>query len=68
MLSDTATFAYKVDNYYSPECDRGLAFNDPAVGIDWGLPSDQLQLSEKDLKQPGLVDFGEGFDFNQSLY
>ena len=68
VLSDTATFAYKVDNYYSPECDRGLAFNDPAVGIDWGLPSDQLKLSEKDLKQPGLVDFGEGFDINQSLY
>lgn len=68
VLSDTATFAYKVDNYYSPECDRGLAFNDPALGIDWGLPLDQLQLSEKDLKQPGLVDFGEGFDINQSLY
>lgn len=68
LLSDTANFAYKVDNYYSPECDRGLAFNDPALRIDWGLPSDQLQLSEKDLKQPGLGDFGEGFNINQSLY
>lgn len=68
VLSETATFAYKVDNYYSPECDRGLAFNDPALGIDWGLPLDQLKLSEKDLKQPGLVDLGEGFDISQSLY
>lgn len=71
VLSDTATFAYKVDNYYSPECDRGLAFNDPALGIDWGLPLDQLKLSEKDLKQPGLVDINDEcsmFNFEISLY
>ena len=37
VLSETAVFAYKVDNYYSPECDRGLSFNDPAIGIDWEL-------------------------------
>jgi len=59
VLSESATFAYKVDNYYSPEFDRGLAFNDPALGIDWGLPLDQLKLSEKDLKQPGLVDIND---------
>ena len=35
VLSEEAIFAYKVDNYYSPECDRGLAFNDAAIGIDW---------------------------------
>ena len=71
VLSDTATFAYKVDNYYSPECDRGLAFNDPALGIDWGLTLDQLKLSEKDLKQPGLVDINDEcsmFNFEISLY
>ena len=71
VLSDAATFAYKVDNYYSPECDRGLAFNDPAVGVDWGLPSDQLQLSEKDLKQPRLSEIKDeslAFHYQSKLY
>lgn len=71
VLSETATFAYKVDNYYSPECDRGLAFNDPALGVDWGLPLDQLKLSEKDLKQPGLFGINDEFsmfNFEISLY
>lgn len=56
VLSETATFAYKVDNYYSPECDRGLAFDDPELAIDWLLPLDELQLSAKDQKQPGLAE------------
>ncbi|MBD3768484.1 MAG: dTDP-4-dehydrorhamnose 3,5-epimerase [Gammaproteobacteria bacterium] len=71
VLSESAIFSYKVDNYYSPECDRGLAFNDPALGIEWGLPLDQLKLSEKDLKQPGLVDINDEcsmFNFEISLY
>ena len=71
VISDTATFAYKVDNYYSPECDRGLAFNDPAVGIDWGLSSDQLQLSEKDLKQPRLSEIKDeclAFHYQSKLH
>jgi dTDP-4-dehydrorhamnose 3,5-epimerase len=59
VLSDSATFAYKVDNYYSPECDRGLAFDDPQLNIDWHLPKAQLKLSEKDQKQPGLVDIDD---------
>ena len=68
VLSESAIFSYKVDNYYSPECDRGLAFNDPALRIDWGLPTDQLKLSDKDLKQPGLVALKEAFDYSQPLY
>lgn len=71
VLSESAIFSYKVDNYYSPECDRGLAFNDPALGIDWGLPLEQLKLSEKDLKQPGLVDINDEclmFNYRTSLY
>ena len=52
VLSDTAVFAYKVDNYYSPENDRGIAFDDTALGIDWGLPAAAMKLSEKDTKQP----------------
>lgn len=71
VLSESAIFSYKVDNYYSPECDRGLAFNDPALGIDWGLPADQLKLSEKDLKQPLLEMLNDEcsmFNFEISLY
>lgn len=52
VLSESAIFSYKVDNVYSPESDRGIAFNDPELNIDWILKSDQLQLSEKDKIQP----------------
>nr|WP_321222055.1 dTDP-4-dehydrorhamnose 3,5-epimerase [uncultured Psychroserpens sp.] len=51
VLSETARFAYKVDNYYSPENDRGIAYDDTQLGIDWILPKDQLKLSEKDTQQ-----------------
>jgi dTDP-4-dehydrorhamnose 3,5-epimerase len=71
VLSDTAIFAYKVDNYYSPECDRGLAYDDPALGIDWELPSDQLSLSKKDQEQPRLADLDAecaAFKYGRNLY
>lgn len=54
VLSESAVFAYKVDNYYNKECDRGIAFNDPALGIDWQIDLAQVQLSDKDSKQPLL--------------
>lgn len=53
-LEDDTIFAYKVDNYYSPECERGILFNDEALGIDWILESDKLNLSAKDQVQPKL--------------
>jgi len=68
VLSDTATFAYKVDNYYSPECDRGLAFDDPQLNIDWQLPSDQLLLSAKDTQQPSFANLADSFDMADKLY
>lgn len=71
VLSETAIFAYKVDNYYSPECDRGLAYDDAALNIDWKLPKDQLKLSDKDQKQPGLVDINDEcsmFNIELDLY
>ncbi|MBV1952271.1 MAG: dTDP-4-dehydrorhamnose 3,5-epimerase [Cycloclasticus sp.] len=68
VLSDTATFAYKVDNYYSPECDRGLAFDDPQLNIDWQLPSDQLLLSTKDTQQPSFANLADSFDMADKLY
>jgi len=67
VLSETCTFAYKVDNYYSPECDRGIAFDDPALNIDWIVDNTKLQLSAKDTKQPLFAD-ADHFDFNESLY
>lgn len=68
VLSDTATFAYKVDNYYSPECDRGLAFDDPELNIDWQLPKEQLQLSVKDTQQPSWAQLGRCFDSAINYY
>ena len=66
-LEDDTVFAYKVDNYYSPENDSGLAFDDPALNIDWRLPKEALKLSEKDTKQPLLKD-ASLFDYRVDLY
>lgn len=68
VLSESAIFAYKVDNYYSPESDRGLAFDDATVNIEWKLPNNQLKLSEKDLNQPNLVELDSSFIFGQNYY
>lgn len=68
VLTDTATFAYKVDNYYSPECDRGLAFDDKALNIDWQLDAKRLLLSDKDTKQPSLSELPDCFDYNTNYY
>ncbi len=67
VLSDVATFAYKVDNYYSPSHDRGIAFDDPKIGIDWKIDKEILQLSQKDTKQPSLKD-ADIFEFGDDLY
>ena len=66
VLEDDTVFAYKVDNYYSPENDRGIAFNDPSIGITWPFDADVLKLSEKDTRQPALIDadlFEYGVDY-----
>jgi len=68
VLSDTAIFSYKVDNYYSPENDRGLAFDDAQLNIDWQLPKEQLQLSDKDQKHPGLVNLNKCFEYGIDYY
>ncbi len=67
VLSEKAIFAYKVDSYYSPAHDRGIAFDDPAIGIDWLLPKESLKLSEKDTRQP-LLSEAELFDYKENLY
>jgi dTDP-4-dehydrorhamnose 3,5-epimerase len=48
VLSKTATIAYKVDQYYAPDYDSGIAWNDEELNIDWGVINDEIQLSEKD--------------------
>ena len=68
VLTDTVTLAYKVDNYYSPECDRGLAFDDIDLDIDWRLTRQQLLLSDKDTQQPRLTELTDCFDFNHNYY
>ena len=68
VLSDEAIFAYKVDSYYSPECDRGIAFNDPAIGIDWQVKNEELNLSDKDKKQPLLSEASDLFEYGVNYY
>ncbi len=68
VLEDDTVFAYKVDNYYSPECDRGIAFDDEDLGIDWILDKDQLNLSAKDKIQPKLKDTNDLFEYGVDLY
>ncbi len=62
VLSDSATFSYKVDNYYAPEHERGIAFNDSKLGIDWKFAVDELQLSDRDMTNPSLSDAVELFE------
>ena len=68
VLTDTATFAYKVDNYYSPECDRGLAFDDTDLNIDWKLTKPELLVSDKDSQQPRLTELTDFFDYDYNYY
>jgi dTDP-4-dehydrorhamnose 3,5-epimerase len=67
VLEDDTIFAYKVDNYYSPQNDRGISYSDESIGIDWILNSNELKLSDKDTKQPLLKD-ADLFDYGVNLY
>lgn len=55
-LTPNVNVAYKVDGYYEPKADRGIAYDDPAIGIKWPMPLDHLVLSEKDQHHPLLKD------------
>jgi dTDP-4-dehydrorhamnose 3,5-epimerase len=71
VLEDDTVFAYKVDNYYSPQCDRGIAFDDENLNIDWILNHNELNLSAKDIKQPKLFDIKDDkeiFEFGVDYY
>ena len=68
VLSETAVFQYKCDNFYAPEADGGISIKDGTLGIDWQIPTDQAILSEKDLKHLCLKDFDSPFEYNMNLY
>lgn len=68
VLSETAIFQYKCDNFYAPEADRGINIKDESLGIDWQIAMEDALLSEKDLKHLCLKDFDSPFDYNENLY
>lgn len=61
VLSETAVFQYKCDEFYHPEADAGLQIDDPDLGIDWRIPLSEAILSEKDKRHPRLRDFQSPF-------
>ncbi|EAR12278.1 dTDP-4-dehydrorhamnose 3,5-epimerase [Polaribacter irgensii 23-P] len=63
VLSETAVFAYKVDNTYAPEYDFGIRYNDEDLNIDWGLAENEVQLSEKDKDLPFFKNLDSPFNF-----
>jgi dTDP-4-dehydrorhamnose 3,5-epimerase len=62
-LKDDCEVIYKATDYYAPECDRGIAWDDPALAIDWRLSVSEVILSEKDRRQPRLADAPPAFQF-----
>jgi dTDP-4-dehydrorhamnose 3,5-epimerase len=60
-LTDNCEVQYKVDEYYAPECDRSIRFNDPEIGVDWGVTNPLL--SEKDARAPLLKDSDHNFSY-----
>lgn len=63
-LTDNVEFCYKADNLYSKECDRGIRFDDPTIGVDWGEVNESL-LSAKDMNAPLLADSDCNFVYEE---
>lgn len=68
VLSDEVIFQYKCDNFYAPQSEGAIAWNDPELNIDWRIPAEKVILSEKDKNHPCLKDAEWLFDFNENLY
>ena len=68
VLSETAVFQYKCDEFYHPEADGGISIMDQSLGINWEIPTDQALLSEKDTKHQMLANFDSPFNINTNLY
>ncbi len=68
VLSERAVFQYKCDNFYAPQSEGAIAWDDPALGIDWHLDPKDVILSEKDAKHPLLSQFTSPFSIDEPLY
>jgi dTDP-4-dehydrorhamnose 3,5-epimerase len=68
VLSEETVFQYKCDRLYAPEAEGAIAWNDPALGIDWGLPEADIILSEKDKHHLPLSQSSDLFDYSANLY
>ena len=68
VLSETAVFQYKCDNFYAPQADGGISIADESFGIDWKIPADKILLSEKDKLHVCLKDFDSPFTIDMDLY
>ena len=68
VLSETAIFQYKCDNFYAPQADGGISIKDESFGIDWKIPTDKALLSEKDTLHECLKDFDSPFSIDMILY
>ena len=68
VLSDEAIFQYKCDNFYAPQSEGAIAWDDPDLAIDWRIPADKVLLSEKDRHHPCLKEAEWLFDYSENLY
>lgn len=68
VLTDDVVFQYKCDNFYAPQSEGAIAWDDPDLGIDWRIPADKVVLSAKDMAHPRLKDAQWLFDYNDNLY
>lgn len=68
VLTDEVIFQYKCDNFYAPQSEGAIAWNDPALNIDWKIPFENILLSDKDRKNSCLEDADWLFDYNEKLY
>lgn len=68
VLSETAVFQYKCDNFYAPQADGGISIIDDSLGIDWKIPIDEAILSDKDMKHTMLNNFETPFSIEDDLY
>ena len=68
VLSDEAVFTYKVDNYYSLQNDRGIAYDDENLNIDWKIDNSKLKLSQKDTIQPKINETNDLFEYGVNYY
>lgn len=68
VLADEVIFQYKCDNFYAPESEGAIAWDDPDLAIDWKVPADKIILSAKDTSHPRLKDAPWLFNYNETLY